>query len=731
MRITAGTFSAAPAGFLGRMRTSLQSAVNHCRIPDVYKEAVMNNNGTEPEYVVTSLLILCDALYCHGSCRIALTLAMTPISLWEDHGTTEIELIARHSTHLELDMGKCKMLWPNRLHPLVGRIKTITGRDLRHHDTLAELKQRSSVTVPHAYDISAMFKCDCWHNDLHRELRAYCQEAVSTAPNSPQTLRAWWATRAVWASHGTSSTKIRDDKQLNTCLTDKRITMTKAMALGRLPNNYMLQALASKPRMVCRSATKNEPGKKRRPLRACDDLAYCIAAFASNNMEKYLSIQGSVMRQTPDDVRRTDTTLKACAATKDNMIMCLDYSDFNNTHTTRSRTLLNLALAEAYAKAGMFEQAKAAIWIARAHMNHWLDGQLCAQGLSSGERDTARDNTMLHNIYSKLAAKAAGAVNARWKRPQFTQMCGDDEIAAGFRWTDAMAYLQEHANQGHAINIRKIMVSDGCAEFLQYNMHAREYALPRQPLPPAINNFVSGSWYKSSNYSVYDYPQQVAEAAASCIRRGASDTTMKMLCAATCKWLCGGNPWRDALMATNLFGATCERPARITVAKADNPGRDATWPAAGHYVAEIGTRMAFTADEKAVIHAYALSNIISSIDADLRTEEQQYATVDRPLTRLEIPLPPTKTELQCLARAWATVNQGPRMDEPTWMAVQLGLPLPLVTRLGMATIMISAKNAQRAKINTQTPIGQQRITPTQMAMLPGALATYFRVADRK
>jgi hypothetical protein len=137
--------------------------------------------------------------------------------------------------------------------------------------------------------------------------------------------------------------------------------------------------------------------------------------------------------------------------------------------------------------------------MARAHLNHRVDGLLVNQGLSSGERDTARDNTLLHLIYYNLA-KDELRRDGTDLQDGFTRMCGDDEIMVNVGWYKAMLYIAELKRQDHLLQDRKLLISHTTGEFLQYNMYT-DGSIPRQPVCPNIVNFVSGSWYKTASYN--------------------------------------------------------------------------------------------------------------------------------------------------------------------------------------------------------------------------------------
>jgi hypothetical protein len=681
--------------------------------------------------VVSSKLLYVEALWLQGAKKIALAIANTATRLWEEKRTMDLETVARNATHLEETTPKGRAssyaAIPNYKNVLVARLKTILGRKLTPHDVNAELAERTVVTQAHYYSAGTCTSCDCWTNHLFYELTRYADEAIGAAPSALQTAEKWWATRAVWLSGGTSSTKQNSNLRLQRLLAEhshKATRRTKKLMCSHFDQGWYQRAIRAPPAMQCRAATKNEPGMKQRPLRASDDTSYLVAAFASNNIEKYLSIQGSVMRQTPEDVRNTTKLTQLTGKLERKYVLCIDYSNFNNTHTTRARVLLNLAMVVAYTSRQHTEQASAALWMAHAHLNHTLDGHLSNQGLSSGERDTARDNTMLHCAYAKMSARHAKASTNIWSAPGAVQMCGDDEIAMGTRWSSAVGYVIAHEQQGHAMQKRKLLLSAGQGEFLQYNMYTKA-KLPTQPLPPAINNFISGSWYKTANYNQAQYPEQVASAAASCIRRGAHQPTMVMLCASTCKWLCVGHPWREALSSTALLGARVQAPAYETTS-AHEPSKlmQATEPSAvGEYTALTCKKMRLTEAERHVVTEFAAEATFSSYIADQRSTE--YVPLQPPsIRKLTIPTKAPPINEKALQH-WASSAAAIRYDQMTWMALQLGLPLQLIKRIGLKNIVERCDNGMRAHINKPVEHPLMNLQPEQYALLPGAIAPYF------
>jgi hypothetical protein len=727
-KIDKNLYKATPAGFAGRVRMSLQSVVNALHLCETLANQVLEQDVGEAEYVVSTKLLLIESLAQKGFTRIAESLANTPCKQWEERNTTGIETIARNATHLD-PTGSAHPQGdeaPNYHNVYVARIKTILGRDLSTHDLEDELAERTVVTKAHYWDAEQCVYCDCWTNKLYYTLARYAEEAIGTSPSSMQTADKWWGTRAMWLSGGTSSNRKERSKQLDMLLgsSNKGTRNTKKLLCAHYPNAWYTKAITTKPTMICRAATKNEPGLKLRPLRASDDKSYLIAAFASNNIEKYLSIQGSVMRQTPEDVRNTAKAMSIANASSRCYTLCIDYSNFNNTHTTRARALANLALARAYSRLGHKPQAKAAMWMAHAQLDHWLDGHLSNQGLSSGERDTARDNTMLHCAYSKLVAESPELKRRGWKRPALTQMCGDDEIAIGLSWRECQLYIAEHERQGHAIQKRKLMVSKNQGEFLQYNMYTGKH-FPRQPLAPALNNLVSGSWYKTANYNPSQYPEQVSSAAASCVRRGGYSPTLKQLCISTCSWLCAGHPWRRALQATPFFGCKADTPnyTMSTPEKAAELVRKTQPPAYEQYIDTIASKIRLTQDELTTLQTYTAEAIFSGYIAD-----QRNATYKAESTN-DIDSVDTADEMKNVGTTeiahWFSSMADQRNDPNTWMALQLGLPLQLINKIGLSNIVSRCNNQLRAHINLPTKQPMRLLHPQQYAMLPGAIVPYF------
>lgn len=727
-RIAADTYKRAPSGYVGRMRVSLQTIVNALYKPSTCLLRWLDAQQGYDEYAVSAMLIWAEAMEGVGMHHIACAALSNNAASWQEKGLVDIETICRAAVCLDGTSTIMK-------HTLVARFKTLLGRDLRRHDVDEELGQRTANICDHYYTNSDDTRdWGRWHASAILKMKQLFSEAFAMRPPHEQSLRNWWDSRVVWLPGGTASTK--DGVKLPPKLmAGKQHTTSKKLMLSNVGASWITNALDSKPAIQARCATKNEPGLKRRPLRAADDVSYLLAAYASANIEKWLSINGMVMRQTPQDV--AETTRHILELPRGTTILCMDYSDFNTGHPILLRIALSALLAKQYARHSDSEHAKAAAWVSLAHANHTVDGMMVNQGLSSGERDTARDNTLLHYVYSELVMDEVCAIGYN-ARQGFRRMCGDDEILVGVTWACAMTYYHEHVRQGHKLNPRKCMVSSECGEFLQYNMFTTG-DMPVQPLCPNLINFVSGSWYKSANYVADEYPQQISEAAASCIRRGAKESTMMRITASSCNWLCSGFPWRDALYATNLYGAVKDAPIR---SKVDNTKlvtalERHTTPAISDYLTMLCSRYDLSTSDVGVLR--------KTIEADLYTGALMANGVDLTTDPDETPQPathqgpmptalftPTAAEKRALINNWVTIAGKARLDPKVWMAMLMNIPVKLIDMLGMDRVIKMVDNRGRAAYNSEAMLDTRTtIRPEFMAALPGAVAANYRVGRER
>lgn len=574
------------------------------------------------------------------------------------------------------------------------------------------------------------------------ELRLLVNVAIREKYSWEQTTSTWWQRRILWATGGTSSNKKPSGMPaFYQHAIDLGAKRDKKTILANMSDAYSETMLNAKPRMVSRVATKHEPGLKRRPLHATDDASYLIASYASANVEKLLSIDGMVMRQTPEDVREATQMMANSPRTAEvnhktdnpsrqtRVSVCNDYSDFFMHHGVTVRCVLNAIIAQAYSATGQTARSSAALWIAKAHLNHHTPAGRIEQGLSSGERDTARDNTLLHHAYAKLVERMLEAGGCKLRKAA-RRICGDDEVMFDVPWDSAMDYIAQHQQQGYRLQPKKCMVSSECAEFLQYNMFSHK-KIPTQPLAPAIINFVSGSWYKTANYNKFDYPEQLAQVAHSCTRRGANPHTMFNAAVNAAHWLCDGIDWKQLLVNSGLARGDSSPVERPTV---DNRlvlqfmsahrtrGVD-------HYVrglANLGltlaqqnlAREAMTSDIYAGMLETAGYPITTSIPHKQSGPNRLEPTCD---------MAEFRDNEAAIWERWIRGNSSERIDPKVWLTMQTGIPQKIITRIGLKPILLNTPPSRMAIYGSSPPAAMQHtVHRAAFNMLPGAIAPYFK-----
>jgi len=405
-------------------------------------------------------------------------------------------------------------------------------------------------------------------------------------------------------------------------------------------------------------------------------------------------------------------------------MLCVDYSDFNMTHQVSSRSLLSSLIAEAYKEKHQPHAAAAAAWMAAAHWNHTVDGTRVMRGLSSGERDTARDNTMLHTAYARMASLAIGPQGQEFERA-FFRCCGDDEVAIGLPWAVAVSYVLELEAQGHAIQMRKIMLAEEACEFLQYNMF-RDGRMPQQPLCPAIINAVSGSWYKSAAYDKATIATQAAGAFSGLIRRGVQRDVAQKLCISCCSWLASDMPWRTQLAATDLFGRQKDKPHISTNVSSHEVTQVVPQSrAARDYVAWLESqypKLLPTTAEKRVVSEEVDLGIYGGAVAVIRETGPvpEFPDIDR-IPAFEHGTAP---DARSLCSAWLAADLGPREEPIEHVAYSCGLPTALIKKLGLPAVLRAIPNHLRARLNTHTSVSLP-VKSGFRHLLPGALESAF------
>lgn len=312
-----------------------------------------------------------------------------------------------------------------------------------------------------------------------------------------ETLDEWWQAR----HHATpgGSTSLRRLPR-DTLVKDSRLRAadrpTKKATVETLDDSYIWQALTTMPRNLARGSTKPEPGKKLRALLASLDDMYFIAAYASAHVEKELRFDGMVGKQTPNDV--VEWTL---AGERGGHYWCsADFSNFNIEHAMFVLLMLSHALGEAWLKRGdkaaYKQRALCEFWIGQSYCNSWVsqggEWQRVFNGLFSGHRNTARDNTLLHRLYYVMAQEALsdGGFDVR---PSYEAFCGDDEDVRFSHPLDAAAHVATYQLSMHVVKSEKQLAGEHWHEFLR--LISDPVNMPERPLASILSTLATGNWY--------------------------------------------------------------------------------------------------------------------------------------------------------------------------------------------------------------------------------------------
>lgn len=360
------------------------------------------------------------------------------------------------------------------------------------------------------------------------ETQRVCDSVIQRLTRSKRirTLHEWWATRRAWAPSGSSSEKSRlQEYKEQSPLVKSQDRANKKAVVEAMPNSYMIDMLATPPASLARASQKDEPGWKNRSIYASEDRSFFIASYASLDMEKAMVDYGMNARQTPADV--ADWVRADYNTQPHQMWISLDYSDYNKEHRNADLALLNFAMTKSWAKYGNDNEATLAKmlcsrWTAYSHMNSWVvkDGEHHRNfsGLFSGHRDTARDNTLLHAIYSNMVQRVMSSILKRNITPSYIALCGDDEDTCFSSFGVAALYYHLHMYIGWTLKPQKQMLGNQHHEYLQRSAFERNP--PTKPINALIETMATGNWYTRSATWYDSVVPSVSDNCLELVRRG-------------------------------------------------------------------------------------------------------------------------------------------------------------------------------------------------------------------
>jgi len=395
---------------------------------------------------------------------------------------------------------------------MLRKVFNCTYRSKDEADFAGEEVRRTKNTPAHiGMRPDGLFDRQAWNQELHFQLRQLAALVVSSTLNGARLddMQTWWNARWAWTPAGSSSQRsVTNDMKAADERLGSGARPNKKSVFEELPDDFAVNLRDFYPfYYMARASTKPEPGGKARALYAVCDEDFIITGFASVHMEKNMNVWGIKAKQTPADVVEW---IAVDRRRKPGQVwISLDYADYNTEHEDATLSALNFHLAAAWQRLGGAHAATrdkmlCAYWAARAHRNKWVshDDRMWRTwaSLFSGDRDTARDNTMLHGVYSRMMLRFTQYVDpaARLISANYT---GDDEDTLMNDWVSALHYMMMHHHTGFVLKPAKQMVSAVIHEFLQ-RMSVPDKT-PTRPLFAVLAQLASGNWYKDV-YIWYD-----------------------------------------------------------------------------------------------------------------------------------------------------------------------------------------------------------------------------------
>nr|WOC29231.1 hypothetical protein [Cryptolin alternavirus 1] len=367
--------------------------------------------------------------------------------------------------------------------------------------------------------------------------RSYCES-----------IRDHWAKRAISAPGGASTIAKRQKRETWDPRFASEDRISKKLVVELLPDNFLETVLAAAPINRAGYFVKPEPGKKLRALYSSYDHEMFLSSYASKGVENEMgAIPGVMVRQTPHDVldwmAASSNKLDFYSPTQ--YWLSTDYSDYNSEHTAQEMAVLDASHALAWSivaaadPKAVADKVAAADWIALSYSNSWIcwgprdttgwnvrrgdsggwvltDGTLATEefltsdeakaaagrklhawsrvfnGLYSGHRDTARNNTLIHAIDMEIAKLNLAAAGVPW-RVRFHAVCGDDEDVKFECPLDAALYYNTLAPAGHHLNPAKQLGGENNHEFLQLVWTTTVRV--EKPLCALLSTLGTGNWY--------------------------------------------------------------------------------------------------------------------------------------------------------------------------------------------------------------------------------------------
>lgn len=326
-----------------------------------------------------------------------------------------------------------------------------------------------------------------------------------------------------------------------------------------LDDHALLRALRSEPTNRAYYFVKPEPGLKLRSLFAAYDEEAFGSSYGNQSVENSMGAERGIMvRQTPADV------IEWMAASNGGLAgpeaegaywLSTDYSDYNSEHTQWEMAILDRTfgtlLMDGSAGVVNYEKAFAHFWTAAGRVRTYviyglpqkfreLPGVLWDEtiggytpminGLYSGSRTTARDNTWIHAIDVRIGREMLEAFTGM-EAMKWVAICGDDEDIAFDGEYTAAVYYTTLAPMGHNLNPVKQLAGYDNHEFLQLTSARKERV--EKPLNTLLATLATGNWYVQSGVWIQTAINGVVNNYWECFCRGMPLQVARRLAATT------------------------------------------------------------------------------------------------------------------------------------------------------------------------------------------------------
>jgi hypothetical protein len=421
------------------------------------------------------------------------------------------------------------------------KLVALCGRSLEQADWETEHKERCAVgTAKFAFQAGVVSTL------AYKNMRAYELKNIVDAAMPALVKRSgdldeyvekrWWTTPRGTSSFGAQAKRALQD--LNNPMLDLQMRPIKPTVQESLDHHTIKAWLRTKPRAVARGSTKPEPGMKRRALLAVDDITAYIAGYASQHVEITTKYAGMVLRQDPADVSEWVNF----DIGEDVWRVSNDYSNFNILNSLRSMQLIDLEFAKAWdrVKLAFAQQKKLAhLWVAASYLDMTMvtpyGTATVMNGLWSGHRNTARDNTMLHVVYLSCIKSIQRALFGEAATTIKQRICGDDETLSYYNWAAAVCHTLVADAAGYKSQVTKGLLSRGRDEFLQLMRNPGN--IPSYPVCATILTFCSGNWYKDAVRDITSTVKDVSDHAWDMYLGGVPFPIAQELAARACDYL--------------------------------------------------------------------------------------------------------------------------------------------------------------------------------------------------